>query len=189
VICYANLIVAFGACNRGQKKGAFFRAPFLYWLAAIPACGELAFVFCFAVFTAPGGGRAFVKSVGLIQQLHRSIVVQVVFDPELWPGILKGHLPDDGAEIFVANERRNAFAGEQILVMIYRDNRIRRRYFFPSRPRKNSAGSSPRSSTSTRAEPTIAPAACTPTFATSAAARMPKPAQTGSCETADTRCR
>jgi hypothetical protein len=43
-----------------------------------------------------------------------------------------------------------------------------------------------RSSTSTSAEPTIAPAACFPTAATSFASRIPKPAHTGRFDMPDT---
>ena len=52
----------------------------------------------------------------------------------------------------------------------------------PNSDCRNGLGSSPFSSTSTSAEPTIAPAACLPTAATSSAARIPNPAHTGILE-------
>src|SRR5690606_6546968 len=67
----------------------------------------------------------------------------------------------------------------------------RRRALAPSHAearndRKNAAGSSPRSRTSTSAEPTMTPSTWRPISSTCARSRTPKPAQTGLSEAAFT---
>src|SRR5690606_12590738 len=162
--------------------------------SAAPAGGKLAFVLGPAMSAPPGRARAFVIDSGPVDELQRAIVVEVVFHPQLRPHFLERNLADDGTEIFVADERGDAFARQDIAVMADRDERVGGCQFFhslgcPASVRRKAAGSSPRSRTSTSAEPTIAPAAWRPTAATSSAERMPNPAHTGSSEIAVTRSR
>lgn len=154
---------------------------------AIPTCRELAFVVLATFLAAPRLSRTLV-GCHQIDELLCAIEVEIVLDPEFGPDLHKRYLAEYRTQVFIANFRCDAFAFQHILIMIDRNDRVGRRQLlhFATSASRNCIGSSERSRTSTSADPTIAPAACSPTAATSEWARIPNPAQTGSLAIADT---
>ena len=57
----------------------------------------------------------------ILYTLQRTIIVEVILNPQFGPYLLERHLTKNAAQMFIANKGWYAFAGQKILVVTNRD--------------------------------------------------------------------
>src|SRR5262245_16606242 len=158
-------------------------------LAAPPTRGELRFVRRRAPRATPARSdmrNGLIACNRLGDQRSRGADLIVMKYPKLRVARDQWKLAEPARELLVLDHAEDAGLVEQTLQMTDHGQRAAAEYtghrsrLFGFNARKNSSGSSPRSSTSISAEPTITPSACSAISATCSALRTPNPAQTGS---------
>src|SRR5258706_10410626 len=160
-----------------------------------PAAGELRLEHLAAVLAGPG--RAGRRGGGAGQGAQRGLFVGIV-DIQLRPGFQHRQIPQGAGQVLIAQFALNPGGQQHVAGMRYLYQRrgtehslhesaclmlrVIASYGTSRKDLKNALTSSPRSKTSTKAEPTTTPSTWPAKLATCCRERMPNPAHTGTLE-------